>query len=429
MPHIDGLSMVEQALTLMPDSKVIVITGYDSVQYATRAIKLSVFDYIFKPIDDDELLTALKRAVKVIKESESSKGKQHSLMRARLISSLLLGNDLTVKEVLKNVEGKQFCAMFTLSLEEGVSQSLFQQVDYSEIISENFHITILIEEKLALLCMTEENSNTWESYLEHVEEHLLGLIHGIKVGRSKTYKTDIFPKQIYWEAYENMLNPSVRNSEKNIYFQTQNHTSVADMQAETTKLAENISGSEDYDKTYDTFRRCTSGSLISLQIMTIMYCTKVIQTHKQWAEALDPVIYGAPQNMTLEMFGIWLKNFLEAIDQIQKENKGKSKLVFKVLQYMEEHALENQRLEQVAEVFFVSPNYLSSLIRKETGITYQQHMLKNKIEISKRLLDDTRMRVEEIAHMIGYENYVSYYNVFKRLEGITPSEYRFRRKD
>lgn len=429
MPHIDGLSMVEQALTLMPDSKVIVITGYDSVQYATRAIKLSVFDYIFKPIDNDELLTALRRAVKVIKESKSSQGKQDGLLRARLISGLLLGHDLTVKEVLKSTEEKPFCAMFMGSVEEGISQALFREVDYSEIISKNFHLTVLIEEKLALLCLTDEVSKDWEKYLEDVTNYLISLAPEMKVGRSKTYPTDTFSKKIYWEAYENMLIPLAKNQEKSTRSQSQNHTSVADMQAETTKLAEDISGSADYEKTYEIFKRCTSGSLISLQIMTIMYCTKVIQTHKQWAEALDPIIYGAPQNMTLDMFSSWLKAFLEAIDQIQKGSKGKSKLVSKVLRYMEEHALENQKLEQVAEAFYVSPNYLSSLIRKETGITFQQHVLKNKIEISKRLLDDTRMRVEEIAHMIGYENYVSFYNIFKRLEGITPSEYRFRRKD
>lgn len=36
------------------DRIIIVITGYDKFQYASRAIKLAVFDYILKPIDDEE---------------------------------------------------------------------------------------------------------------------------------------------------------------------------------------------------------------------------------------------------------------------------------------------------------------------------------------------------------------------------------------
>ena len=76
----------------------------------------------------------------------------------------------------------------------------------------------------------------------------------------------------------------------------------------------------------------------------------------------------------------------------------------------------------------MSPNYLSALIRKETGVTFQQHMLQNKMMISKQLLDDTRMRVEEIAYAVGYENYVSFYNAFKKIEGISPREYRMRNR-
>ena len=83
-------------------------------------------------------------------------------------------------------------------------------------------------------------------------------------------------------------------------------------------------------------------------------------------------------------------------------------------------------LEDVAREFFVSPNYLSSIIHKETGVTYRQHVIGAKIDVAKKMLDDTRMRVEDIAYAVGYENYVSFYNVFKKVEQMSPSEYRFR---
>ena len=83
-------------------------------------------------------------------------------------------------------------------------------------------------------------------------------------------------------------------------------------------------------------------------------------------------------------------------------------------------------MENIAAQFHVSASYLSARIRKETGKTYQQHVLAAKIAAAKQLLDDTRMRIEDIAYSIGYENYISFYNIFKRLEGMTPSEYRFR---
>lgn len=41
------------------------------------------------------------------------------------------------------------------------------------------------------------------------------------------------------------------------------------------------------------------------------------------------------------------------------------------------------------------------------------------------MLADTRMRVEDIAYAIGYENYISFYNVFRKMENMSPTEYRF----
>ena len=37
------------------------------------------------------------------------------------------------------------------------------------------------------------------------------------------------------------------------------------------------------------------------------------------------------------------------------------------------------------------------------------------------------MRVEDVAYAVGYENYISFYNVFKRIEHMSPSEYRFQK--
>ena len=104
-------------------------------------------------------------------------------------------------------------------------------------------------------------------------------------------------------------------------------------------------------------------------------------------------------------------------------------MVRDVLEYVKNHITEGLMLENVAAQFYVSPNYLSTLIRKETGITYRQHVINAKIDVSKHMLDDTRMRVEDISYAIGYENYISFYNAFKKLEGISPTEYRFRNQN
>ena len=71
MPGIDGLQMVRDINERYPDAKVIVITGYDQFEYANRAIKLSVFDYILKPIDNSEVERSVRRAVETLKKQIS----------------------------------------------------------------------------------------------------------------------------------------------------------------------------------------------------------------------------------------------------------------------------------------------------------------------------------------------------------------------
>ena len=66
-------------------------------------------------------------------------------------------------------------------------------------------------------------------------------------------------------------------------------------------------------------------------------------------------------------------------------------------------------------------------MKKETGITFQQHIINEKMNIAKRLLDDTRMTIDEISAAVGYENYISFYNAFRKNSHMTPSEYRVRK--
>ncbi len=120
--------------------------------------------------------------------------------------------------------------------------------------------------------------------------------------------------------------------------------------------------------------------------------------------------------------------FLGEIRQTASGTTRRSALVRNVVEYIRTHVTDGLLLEDVAKEFFVSPNYLSSIVHKETGITYRQHVIDAKMTVAKQMLDDTRMRAEDIAYAVGYENYVSFYNVFKKVAHMSPMEYRMHRK-
>ena len=73
-------------------------------------------------------------------------------------------------------------------------------------------------------------------------------------------------------------------------------------------------------------------------------------------------------------------------------------------------------------VLFVAGNYAVGYLGD--GLS---GVIEAKMTVAKQMLNDTRMRVEDVAYAVGYENYISFYNVFKRIEHMSPSEYRFQK--
>ena len=66
MPMMNGVDFLERASALFPDSRFIVVSGYDSFDFARAALRHHVVDYLLKPIDQDELKAALKKAVALL---------------------------------------------------------------------------------------------------------------------------------------------------------------------------------------------------------------------------------------------------------------------------------------------------------------------------------------------------------------------------
>ncbi len=70
MPGIKGLDVIEMVKPYIPDSKVIIISGHDDFKYVQRALQLGAFDYLLKPINKNQLVDVIKRAIENIKEKD-----------------------------------------------------------------------------------------------------------------------------------------------------------------------------------------------------------------------------------------------------------------------------------------------------------------------------------------------------------------------
>lgn len=121
----------------------------------------------------------------------------------------------------------------------------------------------------------------------------------------------------------------------------------------------------------------------------------------------------------------WLNFFAEQLAEVfQKRRKDyKNHIVSNVKKYIQEHIRERLSLNEVAAVFGISPSYLSQLFGKYSETGFSEYVNTSKIREAKRLLDEENLRVYEAAEMLGFESAFYFSKVFKRVEGISPTEY------
>ncbi len=105
-------------------------------------------------------------------------------------------------------------------------------------------------------------------------------------------------------------------------------------------------------------------------------------------------------------------------------NAPKKMDISSVKSFLDEHYKEKLSLESVASHFFIDKHYLSRLFKEQYGVTLVTYLQQVRITHAKRMLRFTDKSIEEIGLEcgIGELNYFS--RVFKKLEGVSPSEFR-----
>ena len=93
-----------------------------------------------------------------------------------------------------------------------------------------------------------------------------------------------------------------------------------------------------------------------------------------------------------------------------------------ILDYMEDHSAAVS-LKDIAAHFHYHPNYISSLLHRETGRKFTEILLERRMERAVLLMKNTTLSIEEISVMLGYSNHSNFYKAFKDYYGVAPRAY------
>ncbi len=100
-------------------------------------------------------------------------------------------------------------------------------------------------------------------------------------------------------------------------------------------------------------------------------------------------------------------------------------LINDVMRYIDANFRQELTLSRAADYFAVSPSHLSRLFKRCSGLNFKQYLTQRRIAEAKRLLeDDPERKIGAIADDIGQPNFALFNRNFKKVTGLTPSEYR-----
>lgn len=112
-----------------------------------------------------------------------------------------------------------------------------------------------------------------------------------------------------------------------------------------------------------------------------------------------------------------------------QENAGRERQLIQEIQAYVRNHLDEVSRGQLAEAFYLSPNYLSKLFRKETGESLSEFIQQERMRKAKRLLKQGRMSISQIAAETGYPSFAHFSKQFRKFVGMSPNEYRRKGED
>ena len=490
MPFMDGLTLARLAKKEIPGLKVVILSGYDDFNYAKQAIGIGVEDYLLKPITKNALIERLSEIRSRYEHEKTQKEYYEKFQRemqayeknsSRDFFEALVGGSMDMMEVYKRAEklGLDIVAeaynvlIFTMNCDEDFSG---QRDEYSSWEAESLELLENFFAGHSSAMLFRSNIFSYGVLLkgqrETIEENTRACVDEIRkilsrqdgrrewflaVGQSverlsqiqKSYHTAsrAFSQRylydeniIYYDEMETMEHPGGQaETEDNAYLQKVDVNALNP--AILQKFLSNGLQEETENFVKDYFYAIGQEPMESLVFrnyvilnvrFSVISFIKGLGCDTNEMESADTEEVLAESGKNMESAIAYAKKMISQAIEIRDQNSGnKNRSILKTaVDFIDSHYMDEEiSLNTVANVANVSSNHFSALFSQNMGQTFIEYLTSLRMNKAKELLRCTGMRSSEIAGEIGYKDahYFSY--LFKKTQGMTPSDYRKAREE
>lgn len=144
-------------------------------------------------------------------------------------------------------------------------------------------------------------------------------------------------------------------------------------------------------------------------------------------EKLDRLIKEMDDAESVDIIYIYIENIYKNLCLYvnQKKQSQNDSLLKNVIEYVNSNYMDYSLcLYTVASEFDLTEKYLSHFFKERTGENFSAYVEKVRMQKAIELLEDSELSITDIARQAGYNNNNTFYKAFKRIYGVSPSEYR-----
>lgn len=182
---------------------------------------------------------------------------------------------------------------------------------------------------------------------------------------------------------------------------------------------------------YFAFNGAWSEELISKTCFSNDQVCATLETD-ELSQQIKDAVYNLNDSPNIEFLASeYIFKFFSYLSSDSKEKGQKiSQQKNRYVSTLEEHIMFNYQkplsVTELSKMFNLNRSHLYRLFKAQTGRSVEDFITYVRIQEAKRFLRETNFSVEDISHLVGYNNYVSFFRVFKSHEKITPTQYRIK---
>lgn len=476
MPHMDGIELIERLAAQNVNCKIIILSGFDSFEYAQKAIANNIKAYLLKPVTKAALEeTFLKVLDELTREADHTLYVQQ--LEKQLTADLPLLREKFFFELSNGNYHEGLASFLQLNLDHQLHQIVlvapdtFKNNDFSNVHLEKDKQLILLQLSNELprvfssdiRCTTfqlnhricsllsfnqEQSSIVLEKQLKQYQEQIckqcsvtcsigvsccFGHIQDFSVHLEEAFaalKQRMFTGKQSLVFYSDVF-PWQRSGNTALFYDTVNKTKIEIYHAlragQKDKVLDILNGYQHVLQQSSNipldFIRTVFGDFATVFMMYAF--EQNIDTARLLQGMTSPVEAVFTAATMTDMFSVLNKTTLMIFECINEKTQAEtSSLIQKIKRYVWTHIADDITLEALSDVVFLTPNYISTLFKKETGISFKDYVVEMKIQRAKELLQSNNLKIHEVAEAVGYHSSTYFSKIFKKVTGMYPSDYR-----